>query len=373
MTIGGSGASFQSVTVDDGSSNGIILSNLTGGQVSVTGSGSTNASGGTLHTDNSAIVLTNAANVSLSNIQVTNVDNGVDAVAVTNSNTAAMTTTFTNIDVEDGDDAFHVGATGSGAFTLEINDSSITGVSGQALDLTADTSANNVTVGIDNMTSGQGLAVVTDDAVAFVMTVSDSTISNNATLSLNGSGTSNMLVENSVFDAASGVAFDLNFGSATHNAGVTIRNNTGTGFRSGDDTAFAINANGTNADVDFLFDNNVVQGDSGTDEAFTSVVNGGATLNANVVNNTFTNFGAADEFYMNSDGSNTRINLNLDNNTATGGGVYHLETTNRGGNFNFAVQDRDNTDSNNAGTVNFDPLIGDFEDITGPVPEPTAP
>ena len=44
-----------------------------------------------------------------------------------------------------------------------------------------------------------------------------------------------------------------------------------------------------------------------------------------------------------------------------------------GGGFNFGVQDRDNTDANNVGTVNFNPAIGQFEDITGPVEMPSFP
>ncbi len=88
----------------------------------------------------------------------------------------------------------------------------------------------------------------------------------------------------------------------------------------------------------------------------------------NVVNNTFTNSLAADRFSMTSDGPNTRINLNLDNNTANGD--YELTTTNRGAGFNFGVVDRDNTDANNVGTVNFNPTINDFESITGPVEPP---
>jgi len=97
-------------------------------------------------------------------------------------------------------------------------------------------------------------------------------------------------------------------------------------------------------------------------------------LNATVVNNTFTNGGAADEFEMTSDGSNTRINLNLDNNTAgAGAGVYHLETVNNGGGFNFGVVDRDTADANNSGTIDFDPAINQFEEIDGPVEQPTVP
>jgi hypothetical protein len=76
---------------------------------------------------------------------------------------------------------------------------------------------------------------------------------------------------------------------------------------------------------------------------------------------------------MESDGSNTRIDLNLDNNNAGGVGMYHLLTSNNGGGFNFGVEDRDNADANNVGTINFDPLITDFEDITGPVPMPVLP
>lgn len=76
---------------------------------------------------------------------------------------------------------------------------------------------------------------------------------------------------------------------------------------------------------------------------------------------------------MQSDGTSTRIDLDLDNNNAGAAGVYHLQTTNKGAGFNFGVVDRDNADANNVGTINFDPIITDFEDITGPVPMPVLP
>jgi hypothetical protein len=120
-------------------------------------------------------------------------------------------------------------------------------------------------------------------------------------------------------------------------------------------------------------DNNLFNNSSAAAETAEFLVDGGATLDANVVNNTFTNTLAAEEFFMQSDGSTTRINLNIDNNTTTG--VYHLRTVNQGVpmvDFNFGVVNRDTADARNAGTVTFDPNINQFENITG-VEAPTVP
>ena len=41
--------------------------------------------------------------------------------------------------------------------------------------------------------------------------------------------------------------------------------------------------------------------------------------------------------------------------------------------FNFNVVDRDNVATNNTGTVNYDPAANQFDDITGPVEDPSVP
>ena len=106
---------------------------------------------------------------------------------------------------------------------------------------------------------------------------------------------------------------------------------------------------------------------------------GGATLNANITNNTFTQNGTFDAFTMSSTGATTQVNLNLNNNSATGAAGadsndYELTTAGRvPPDFNFAVTNRDTTAGNNIGDVHFNPAIGEFDTIATPPESPTVP
>jgi hypothetical protein len=367
-TIAGAGATFRSVSVSNGATVGINLQNLTGGALSVTGIGTTDASGGTLDTAGNAIVVTNAANVSLNNIDVTG---SANAVAVTKSNTAAMVTTLTNVDVTGAtNDGINVNVTTSGVFDLTINDSDIAGTANEGFDLSAGGTATDVDVVIDQMTTTENLVATTSNNVALDFRLTNSTINASTTMNINSSGNFDMLLENSSLTTTGATTtVSLLFGANAQDGDVIIRNNTT--FDANDGAALLVTANGTNAEIDFLLDGNDMS-NSNAQETVDIAISGGATFNANVVNNTLSNSGG-DELFMESDGSNTRIDLNLDNNNAGGVGMYHLLTSNNGGGFNFGVEDRDNADANNVGTINFDPLITDFEDITGPVPMPVLP
>jgi hypothetical protein len=195
-----------------------------------------------------------------------------------------------------------------------------------------------------------------DSGSTFNLRINDSQIDNDVVMDITGSSAFLLLVDNTDITTGAEDAFALNFTGA-QNGDVTIRNDSD--FTAGNGNAFVFTANGTNVDVDLRMDGGTFTNSSAQD-AVSYLVNGGATLDATVTNNTFGNGGAGDDFAMTSDGSTTRIDLNLDNNTAT---VYELTTANNGGGFNFGVVDRDNADANNAGTVNFNPAIGQFEDI----------
>lgn len=324
VTIAGAGANFQSVTVTNGTTNGIVMQNVTGGQVAVTGTGSTNNSGGQLTTTGDAIVLSDVTNVDLSNVRVVNAS-GAGSQGLNIDHTAGATTamdvTITNFDMN--------ASTGAGIDVASVNN------------------ANN-----------------------FNLRLLNSDIDRRVVMSHSSAGDFGLLLDNNTFDTTgTDVAFTLGFSGAAVDGDVTIRNNNR--FTAADATAFAFTAGGANTDIEFSATDNIFANASGTAVTATFLANTSSTLNANVVNNTFTNSLAADRFAMTSDGPNTRINLNLDNNTANGD--YELTTANNGGGFNFGVVDRDNADANNVGTVNFNPLITDFEDIAGPVESPDFP
>jgi hypothetical protein len=366
-TIAGAGATFRSVSVSNGATVGINLQNLTGGALSVTGIGTTDGSGGTLNTTGDAIVVTNAPNVSLSNIDVTGAAN---AVAVTKNTTAAMTTTLTNVDVTSATgDGINTNVTSSGVFNLTINDADIAGVTGQGFDLTAGGTATDVNVVVDQMTTTAELLATTSNNVALDYRVTNSTIDAATTMNINSSGNFDMLLENSALTTTGTTnTVVMAFGVNAQDGDVIIRNNTT--FDANDGAALLVTANGTNANIDFMLSGNDMS-NSNAQETVDVAISGGATFNATVVNNTLANTGG-DELFMESDGSTTRVDLNLDNNNAGAGGMYHLLTSNNGGGFNFGVEDRDNADANNVGTINFDPAIGQFEDISS-VPTPVLP
>ncbi len=324
VTIAGAGANFQSVNVTAGTANGIEMTNVTGGQVAITGTGTTNNSGGQLTTDGHAIVLNNVTNVDLSNIRVVNAINpGSQGLNIdhTAGATTAMDVTITNFD--------------------------LTASTGAAIDVLSVNNANN-----------------------FNLRLLNSDIDRRVVMSHTSAGDFGLLLDNNTIDTTGNdVAFTLGFSGAAVDGDVTIRNNNR--FTAADATAFAFTAGGANTDIEFSATDNVFANSSGTAVTATFLANTSSTLNANVVNNTFTNSLAADRFAMTSNGPNTRINLNLDNNTANGD--YELTTENNGGGFNFGVVDRDTTGANNVGTVNFNPLITDFEDIPGPVESPDFP
>jgi len=178
-----------------------------------------------------------------------------------------------------------------------------------------------------------------------------------------------MLLENSSLTTTGTTdTVTMVFGVNAEDGDVIIRNNTT--FDTNDGAALLVTANGTNANIDFMLSGNNMS-NSNAQETVDVAISGGTTFNATVVNNTLANSGG-DELFMESDGSSTRVDLNLDNNNAGAGGVYHLLTSNNGGGFNFGIEDRDNADANNVGTINFDPAIGQFEDISS-VPTPVLP
>lgn len=377
MTIGGLGVNFDSVSVN-GADHGIVLTNLTGSTVTVGDSSGSSGDGGTLDTADEAIQLTNVSSVALNNINIEDGGGGdTDGIVITNDNGASMTVTMNNVDVSSStSDAVEVSATGSGTFNLTMNDSDFTNISGDAFNMDASGSANDVNVTIDSLTAVDDVVVDTANNAAVDLRLSNSSVEANTAITVDSSGNFDLGVQNSVFDStgSGGVAFTLTFDTNAEDGDVIIEDNDGTnGFYANNASAFVMTASGTNVDVDFELDNNVFDNSSASATADIQV-DGGATLDATVVNNESTNGGAGREFYMLSDGSNTRINLDLNNN-GPGGTNYELETANQGVptvDFNFGVVDRDDTDANNPANVIFTPAINQFEDI-GSVQTPVLP
>ena len=377
MNIGS--VDFASITVDDGTGgplNAILLQNLTGGSVEIGTATGADGSGGTLRSTGDAIVVTNAANVMLHDIDIANASLAAsNGVAITQSGTATMSVTLDNVDVTAaGNDGINLNVTNSGTVNLTVNQSDVAAaVGGQGIDVATSGAAADVNVTIDALTDANGIEVDSANSTALDFRLTNSTVTGNVAMNINSSGNFDMLVQNSTVNAAAGTAFDLVFGTNAQDGDVIIRNNTVTA--AGAAKALNVTANGTNTSVDFLLDTNMMSNNNAGFETVDIDISGGATFDANVVNNTFSNPGGV-EYSMTSDGSTTRINLNLDNNNAGVGGSYQLTTMNQGVptvDFNFGVEDRDTADARNIGTVTFNPAANQFEDIPGPVEMPVLP
>jgi hypothetical protein len=321
LTIDGmnivSNALFESVTVD-GAVNGVVLRSLTGARVTVGESGAADAGGGNLTTTGDAIVVENVALATFNSVQVTNASGGAArGVALTHTTATNMDATFNNLDVlASGDDGFFVNHTSANLFNLRLN---------------------------------------------------SSTLAERVDMDITGSGQFALLVDNTdVTTGGTDVAFDLTFSGNPADGDVTIQN-TST-FTANNAQAFLFTVDGVGKSVEINVDNNTfnrnVAGAAG-DRTVEMFATGGATLNANVVNNSFNNFGAGEGLLIDSNIAATVVNLNLINNGPVGADLRLRETA---GDFN--VVDLLDVDTNNPGDVI---LQGTFDDIPGPVEPPVVP
>lgn len=312
ITVASGGITFDEVNVSNGTTNGINIENVTGGQVTV-GMGFADGDGGSLTTMGDAIRIVNAANVDLNDVRV--VSAGGVALFAEHTNNTAFDLRVDNLDVDAATMAIDANADGTGKFDLFV-------------------------------TGGTFLSAVDFEG--------------------NGSGNIDFTFQNS--EIATGnddLAFRLELDSQVDDADITITGNT---ISTGDATAFAFISAGNAKVVDFLFDNNSVTNNSANRTA-EMIAQSSTLLNATVRDNTFSNVmnaGTDDNLLIESVSNATTINLDIDGNTAVGGnGDLHLLITN--GTFN--VVERDDANANNNNQINFDPAIGNFGDISS-VPTP---
>jgi hypothetical protein len=327
MAIDAAGANFQSVNVTAGATNGIVMTNVTGGQVAVTGTGTTANSGGALTVANDAVQLNNVVNVDIRNLHVVNA--GAQGVNIdhTAADANAMDVTFQGLTLD---------AAGGAGFDV--------------------LAANN--------------------GHAFNLRLLDSTLTDNVVMSNTGTGAFGLLVDSTdITTTGTDVAFALSFSGSAQTGNVTIRN--GNNFVAGDASALSIASSGAGAKTvnllvsDSAFSNNSLS----TTANFQS--SGSTTLNATIQGNTFddANAGGSD-FTMASNGAAARIRLELggataaDFNTAAGVGTFELFEN---GGSDFDIFERDDTFAGlrNNGTV--DGNGGAYDNLAAPPPLPTVP
>jgi hypothetical protein len=294
-----------------------VLQNVTGAQITIGESGAADGDGGELDTVGNAIVVENVANVDFNSVQVNDASGGgSDAVSLVHGSATNMDVTFNNLDVVAADD-----------LAVDVNHSS---------------------------------------ANLFNLRINGSTIAEQVDMDLTGSGQFALLVDStSVTTTGTEVAFDINFSGAAADGDVTVRNSSM--FDSDDAEAFILTADGAGRSVEVSIDNNSFTNSSADVTAHLHAL-GGATLNANVVNNSFLNGGAGEELLIESDNPATVVNLNIVNNGPAGAALRLREDA---GDFN--VVDLSDAAANNPGTIIFDPNMAAFDDIPGPVEPPIVP
>jgi hypothetical protein len=325
MTISGSGANFQSVNVTAGTSNGIVMQNVSGGQVAITGTGTTVNSGGNLATTNDAVVLSNVANVDLNNLHVVNSSAGqglnIDHTAAA---TSAMDVTISNLNLD--------------------------------------------------ASAGNGIDVLAANTNSFALRLLDSDLERNVVMAADGSGHFGLLVDSTDIDTSAGgdVAFTLTTGGTLNSADVTIRN--GNNFIAGNASALAITAGSAAANsTRFLVSNSNFTNNSAASSTATITSQGATAMDITVQGNQFTNNNAGGspfDMATNSAGSSILLNLGgtgaQKNSANAGAGAFTLHEF--AGDFNiFEKNATVVTDTKNNGAVNTDPNDAAFDDsVTAP-------
>jgi hypothetical protein len=337
-TIAGSGVNFDHVNVTAGTTNGIILTNLTGGQVTIgNATGATN-SGGALTTVGDAVVILNTQNVDLNHLHI------VSASGVTSEGL--------NIDQN---------ASATTAMDVTIND-----------------------LNIDTNAAGEnGIDVLANSTNAFTVRLENSTLFDNVHMSDTGSGTFGLLVSGTnVTTTGTTTAFDMELSGSAHLANLVF--NDGNTFDAGDANALLINSAGaTSKTVNLFVDGtgtpNTFSNVSATNFAANFLSQGGTTLNATVQGNVFDNATPAKDFNMATGTSTARVLLNLGgtsgnelNIAAPGTGSFILDNTAGG---TFTIFDKTDTlaGTRNTGTVTPLPNAAAFGDTATPPTPPTPP
>ncbi|MBX3425389.1 MAG: hypothetical protein KF688_06895 [Pirellulales bacterium] len=214
VAVGASGVRFDSVTVD-GATNGIVLNNVTGGQVSVGLQGNSVGDGGTIqNTTGSAIVVTNAANVSINhmNINATGAQ-GVDYLVSTSA--ASRLTLNGNSIGNTADETVRMRINGTATTAnITVTNNNLANTSADEAFLLTTTDVTNKTVNF----LMQGNTISNDDATAPA-----------ASINIGASTTFNANVLNNQFtndDATPGVPFDMRTTSSSALARLNLNGNT---------------------------------------------------------------------------------------------------------------------------------------------------
>ncbi|MEM7357661.1 MAG: inverse autotransporter beta domain-containing protein [Pseudomonadota bacterium] len=187
-TIGGSGVTFQSVS-SSGSTNGIVLNTTGAGGFTIAGDGTTtrNNSGGTIqNTTGSAILLTNASNIDINHLNITDAGiHAIDGTGVNNFTFRHSTVSGIGPAAVDDHNAFNF-VTGAQSVigTVLVDNVAFTNFEDTAIDIANTSGAVNVTVSNsvfsnNHATFGnEAIAVDSQNTALFNLNVTGNTFTN---------------------------------------------------------------------------------------------------------------------------------------------------------------------------------------------------
>ncbi|WP_299866458.1 inverse autotransporter beta domain-containing protein [uncultured Hoeflea sp.] len=272
-TIGGAGVTFRSVSAN-GAGIGILLNNTGAGGFTVTGSGTTNGSGGTITGSTDNVVLTNAASVSLSNMNLQNAgSNAIEANSVNGL-------TLDNILI---DNAGSHGFLGTSITALTLTDSQVedngSAASTHGVFITNLLGTSTIARNIFQRNAEVQMRIVNTTATAAAPAASqDITNFTGNTFRLHTGG---FFGDNLQIEAGNGANMQVNIGDGT-----IPNQNT---FDTGQDGAHIIAASGGTMDVTINRNTRT----NGTGQGFNLQASANSTLTFDVNNNTITDVGSS--------------------------------------------------------------------------------
>ena len=232
VTIGGSGANFTTVNVTNGATNGVVLNDLSGGQVRVgPATAGVNGAGGTLTTTGDAILVTGVTNAVFNDI-TTNTSGASNGATVEHTTAAASSILFNNLTHTSAGTGNGVVVTDNGTgeldFTLRNSTLNVASAGAEGFNFITGANTGEVDIRLDGNTISAGaesavsvdLTAGTGD-VQFLINGGNSWTNNsaaNATATFTVS--TNRTLNATVGDQGAGGAFDENTFSNT-NAGGT--------------------------------------------------------------------------------------------------------------------------------------------------------
>ncbi|MCC6494036.1 MAG: hypothetical protein IT424_13560 [Pirellulales bacterium] len=361
------GVTFDVLDIDTTTADGIAISNNTNSAlvfdeqttVNVTGAGDgvtlTDHTGGSARfdaldvttTSGTALLADNTDNLTVAGAGNTLTTSSGTALNLNDVQVAATGMTFDTVAVG--------GAAGAGVAlndvrggAVTINGGTVTATgAGAASDAVRITNAANVS--LNNMTlastNGQGLD-----------------------FNANTSATSRLRFENNTVNQTAGAALEgalFNIDQSASQVFLTVSGNEIT--HAGDEDALRLQTAGVSAKtVTILMQNNAIETGSANaaDAAANVQVGGGATLNATVRNNTFTNTGAGSGLEVDNLQASSRTRLDLDSNEASGTANDFLLEETAGV---FTLQDEATVQTRNTGTVT---RVGTIDEEAGTIPTP---